>query len=81
MALTNIVRTETVWGNKRVILLALDIGADADEYDTGYHKVEAASVSSVTNNAIGWDSANAGKIRFQTGGAENNAHAIIICPS
>lgn len=79
MALTNIVRTETVWGNKRVILLAVDIGADADEYITGYHKVLNASVMSASNSAIGWDQNTSGTIRFQTGGAEAGAHAIIVC--
>lgn len=77
MAFTLTNRDDVVVGNKRMILLEGDIGADADTYVTGLHRIDSANFSSPTNNAIGC-TYSGGTLTFQTGGAEAGVRGQII---
>lgn len=76
-AVTDVVRKETVWGNKRVLLITC-VASDTETYDTGYHNVESMIANDADGGAVGgtW---SAGVVTFQTDGSDQAIRAIIVC--
>lgn len=78
MAVTITSRVDSVWGNYRAVMLALNIGADADTYNTGYKNVLNGFVQGPDETAMGW-TASGGTVTFQTGSAKSTCHAVFLC--
>jgi hypothetical protein len=76
-AVDTVTRKDTVFGNKRVILLTCT-ASDTETYDTGYHNIESFVVSEETGTAAG-GTFSGGTITFQTSGSDVVLHAIIVC--
>ena len=65
-------------GNRKRVVAFVDIAADGDTLTLGsiMHRIEAASILSETNNAIGMTTSqgSGAALTFQTAGAESNVH-------
>ena len=77
MAVTINSQTRTVFGNKRTLLVNLDIGADADTWDSGLVSVDLASLEPPDETAVGC-TVSGGTITFQTGGAKANCRLLVV---
>lgn len=77
MAITVNSTVRSVFGNRRVLMANLDIGADADTYDTGLTSIDYWSLMADDETAVG-GTASDGTLTFQTGGAVTDCKLIAI---
>lgn len=77
MAVTINTQKRSVFGNKRVLMVNLDVGADADTWATGLTTVDFATLEPPDETAVGI-TASGGTLTFQTGGAKANCNLLVI---
>lgn len=77
MAVTINSQKRTVFGNKRALLVNLDVGADADTWASGLTTVDYANLEPPDETAVGV-TASGGTLTFQTGGAKANCRLLVI---
>lgn len=77
MAVTINSQKRSVFGNKRINMVNLDVGADADTWISGFTTIDFATIEPPDETAMGltW---SGGTLTFQTGGAKANCKLLVI---
>ena len=79
MAVTINSQNRTVFGNKRALLVNLDVGADADTWNTGLTTVDYFGLTvAADGSTVPGGTASGGTITFQTGGAMTGLQLLVI---